>query len=257
MIDEVVVVVPVHDEAQRLGACLASLRQAAHHPRLRGVDVHLVVVLDTCSDGSEAVAADLLVDGDLLLAVAGRNVGAARDAGFRAALDRSDPRDPRTVWLASTDADTVVPADWLARHLVLADAGWEAVAGVIRVVDWSHHPDHVRERYNALLESRRRPGGRHTHVYGANLGVLAAAYCAVGGFPLLARGEDMGLWRRLQQGGHRVLAAQASWVTTSARSDPRALAGLGHLLLAMRDDAPPHEIELALPAPALELLDPR
>ena len=233
MIEAVVVVVPVHDEAERIGACLASIRAAALHPALRAVTVHLVVVLDTCSDDSlQQTVAHLHPVRDRALRVALRNVGAARAEGVLHGLEATG-RPADRVWVATTDADTIVPGDWLAVHLDAAVSGSAAVAGVIRVADWEQHPTTVRDRYLALLRSRTRPDGRHTHVYGANLGVLASAYLAVGGFPLVGRGEDVGLWRRLQAGGHRSLATQTSWVTTSARTDPRALGGLGDLLLAM------------------------
>ena len=50
------IVVPAHDEQQLLPACLASLQVAARHPALRDVAVHLVPVLDACSDDSGELA---------------------------------------------------------------------------------------------------------------------------------------------------------------------------------------------------------
>jgi glycosyltransferase involved in cell wall biosynthesis len=100
---EIVVVVPAHNERERLSACLASVAAAADQV---AVPVTVVVVLDACSDRSE----DAIPRSVRALSVSGRNVGAARAAGFAAAAPRPDAR----TWLATTDADSVVPTTWLA-----------------------------------------------------------------------------------------------------------------------------------------------
>ena len=105
-----------------LPACLASLRVAARHPALRRLQVHVIPVLDACSDDSGAVAPGGLE-------VQARNVGVARTAGFAAALAREAGRAAQQLWLATTDADSTVPADWLAKQLRLAALGVEVVAG--------------------------------------------------------------------------------------------------------------------------------
>ena len=45
-----------------------------------------------------------------------RNVGAARAVGMAGLLRRTAATDPAAVWLATTDADTVVPPGWLRRQ---------------------------------------------------------------------------------------------------------------------------------------------
>jgi Glycosyl transferase family 2 len=104
---EIVVVVPAHNERERLPACLASVAAAA---RQATVPVTVVVVLDACTDRPE----DAIARPVRALSVSGRNVGAARAAGFAAAAPRSDAR----TWLATTDADSVVPTTWLADQAV-------------------------------------------------------------------------------------------------------------------------------------------
>jgi len=92
------VIVPAHNEAQYLGACLDSLRVAAAHPRLAGVLVNVVVVLDNCDDDSLPIA---LSAGATCLELKARNVGAARDAGARLALAQGPtgwPLPTRTRW---------------------------------------------------------------------------------------------------------------------------------------------------------------
>lgn len=51
------VVIPAHNEEQSLHACLDALLVAASHPAL-GVPVRILVVLDSCADGSASVAAN-------------------------------------------------------------------------------------------------------------------------------------------------------------------------------------------------------
>ncbi len=229
-IEEVVVVVPAHDEEARLGGCLAAIADAAAHPHLSGVGVHVVVALDACHDASAAIAAALPDVITVRLAV--RSPGRARRAGVAAGLARTRAA-PASTWLATTDADSEVPHSWLASQLDLAASGWDGVAGTVEVGDWDGHEARVRGEYGRLLASRVRPGGAHTHVYGANLGVRASAYLAAGGFPRLALAEEAALWARLAATGHRLLHTRDVVVTTSGRRDPRAVGGLGDLLLRL------------------------
>lgn len=50
------VVIPAHNEERELERCLAAVRVAAGDPALRGETVRVTVVLDSCSDGSRAIA---------------------------------------------------------------------------------------------------------------------------------------------------------------------------------------------------------
>jgi pilus assembly protein CpaB len=62
-----------------------------------------------------------------------RNVGSARDAGMREALRRMGGLDPASTWLATTDADSVVPPTWLVQHVNYAEQGWDAVVGTATI----------------------------------------------------------------------------------------------------------------------------
>lgn len=209
----VAVVVPAHDERELLPACLASLRVAARHPALRRLDVHVLPVLDACSDGTVAPGA---------LEITARNVGVARGAGFAAALAREAGRPAEQLWLATTDADSTVPPDWLAVQLRLAARGAEAVTGTVRVADWGRQPARVRR---AFARTYGTPPDGHLHVHGANLGVSAAAYLAVGGMPPLPVSEDQALVDELRAAGRRVVATGCIPVRTSARRQGRAAGG--------------------------------
>jgi glycosyltransferase involved in cell wall biosynthesis len=218
------VVVPAHDEEELLPACLAGLRSAAG---AAGVPVRLLVVADACTDATAAVAA---AAGAEVLRIRARNVGAARAAGMARLLRRMGGTDPAATWLATTDADTVVPPGWLRRQLGYAAQGWDVVLGTVSVADWAGHPPHTP----AVFEARYRFGdGPHPHVHGANLGIRASAYLAAGGFRPLRTAEDHALLAAATEAGCQVLRTGDITVETSARRHARAPRGFSHALRAL------------------------
>jgi glycosyltransferase involved in cell wall biosynthesis len=216
------VIVPAHNEQDLLPACLAALRRAAR--ALRGTPVHLVVVADACRDRTAEAARR---SGASVVTINARSVGAARAAGARDVLRQTGHLDPAGVWLATTDADTLVPPCWLRQQARYASQGWDAVAGTIRVADWSGYQPGTRSLFR-----RRYDGGPglHSHVHGANLGFRASAYLKAGGFPAVPTGEDHALVAALTADGSRVLRTRALPVVTSARREARAPHGFGHYL---------------------------
>ena len=231
MIRSVGVIVPAHDEQDLLPSCLASVRRAAQ--ALRGVPVHVVVVADACRDRTVRVARR---GGASVVSIDARSAGAARAAGAREVLRRTGQLDPENVWLATTDADTLVPARWLRQQVRHASQGWDAIVGTIQVADWSGYPEGTRslfrERYEGVEAVAGVEGGvgQHGHVHGANLGFRASAYLRAGGFPELPTAEDHALVAALTAGGSRVLRTRALPVTTSARRVSRAPRGFSHYL---------------------------
>jgi glycosyltransferase involved in cell wall biosynthesis len=216
----VAVIVPAHDEQDLLPACLASLAVAQ---AAAGIDSTVLVVLDACSDATGDIAA---AAGARTVSLSARNVGAARRAGVAAALAAYGTTG---YWLASTDADSRVPADWLARQLGYARAGAEIVVGTVEVDDWSGWPDTLAARYHDRYHRRVGPTG-HNHVHGANLGTTAEAYLAVGGFPARRRAEDRAFVARARRAGRRIVWATDLPVLTSARPAARVAGGFsGHL----------------------------
>jgi glycosyltransferase involved in cell wall biosynthesis len=214
------VIVPAHNEQDLLPVCLASVHRAAR--ALPGTPVHLVVVADACRDRTAEAARR---GGASVVDISAGNAGAARAAGAREVLRLTRQLDPASVWLATTDADTLVPARWLARQARYAGQGWDAVVGTVRVADWSGYPPGVRSLFREHYE-RVQPhdsaADQHDHVHGANLGFRASAYLRAGGFPALATAEDHALVRALAAGGSRVLRTRALPVVTSARRESRA-----------------------------------
>lgn len=218
-VTDVTVVVPAHDEQDWLGGCLTALEAAAAQV---DVPVHVVVVLDACDDGT----ADVVPPGTATVEVAHRNVGAARAAGFAAA------RRGAGSWFATTDADSRVPADWLVRQLEAAQ-DHDVYAGTVRVADWAGRAPGTAAAHGAAYSS----ADGHRHAHGANLGISAAAYDALGGFAPLAVHEDADLLARARGAGLRIAWVGGSPVTTSARVSHRTPGGFSATLDRLDADA--------------------
>ncbi|UQX88834.1 glycosyltransferase family 2 protein [Jatrophihabitans telluris] len=218
------VVVPAHNEEDHLGPCLTSILVAAESARSMGYRVEVVVVLDRCTDRTAArVPTSAGWPRIRVLSCRQGGVGAARDDGMRS-LIRRYPTD--RLWLASTDADSLVPVDWLTAQLTHHANGAEVVAGTVQVRDWSEHQPDVVDRY--LLGYRHEPG--HGHVHGANLGLSANAYLRAGGFPRVTEHEDVGLIATVSRLNLPMVWVADLPVITSARRHNRAPGGFaGHL----------------------------
>ena len=162
MLTRVAVVVPAHDEQDRLPHCLAALRAAA--TGFPG-EVELIVVADDCTDATAVLTA---AAGVQVLRIAAGNVGRARAAGMAYALRHGTAG----LWLATTDADSQVRPDWLGWHARHAARGTEVLAGTVEVRDWTPWPVAVRHayegRYRAALTGARRsaraPAGFAAHL---------------------------------------------------------------------------------------------
>ena len=152
------VVVPVHDEETQLGACLRALARSARHPLLAGIDVRLAGrprrLLRPQRRGRRGGAArgPRRHAGRMPGAVGRRRRGVGAEALRRAASGCA----PEQVWVATTDADTRVPPDWLVRHVRAADGGADALAGVVEVADWHEQPAHVRQVFERWYRAAAR-----------------------------------------------------------------------------------------------------
>lgn len=232
MIQAVGVVIPAHNEEDLLPSCLAAVREAA--TRLHRSAVHLVVVADACTDRTAEQARR---DGAVVREIQARCVGAARRTGMHEVLRRTRNLQPGRVWLTTTDADTLVPPEWLTQQLHYATRGWDAIVGTVTVTDWSEHPPGLP----FLFHQRYRTGdpGTHPHVHGANLGFSASAYLAAGGFQPSHTAEDHALVASLTSAHRRILRTTEINVLTSARRQARAPHGFSQLLSNLADAAQP------------------
>jgi glycosyltransferase involved in cell wall biosynthesis len=225
-IRHVAVVIPARNEADTIEATIDAVERA--RTRLpAGVSSSCVVVVDASSDETGAVierrtrpdAGGPRSATSVVVRTAHGCVGAARSVGCRVALAGSLHR-PRHVWLANTDADTVVPRNWLAAQLELAERDVTAVAGIVEL--GSEVDDGLRAQFAATYELS--PDGTHRHVHGANMGARGDVYLRAGGWRRLHSGEDHDLWGRLGQVANCV-SSTAITVRTSARLVGRAPAG--------------------------------
>lgn len=218
------VVVPAHNEEDRLGACLAAVREAA---RAVEIPVHMIVAADACTDNTAAVAA---ARGVLVAGLYACNAGAARAAGATELLRRMAATDPAAIWLATTDADTIVPPGWLHRQLSYAAQGWDVVLGSVTATDWNEHPPNAPAVFTATPESGTGP---RADVSGVNLGIRASAYIAAGGFQALRTGEEHALFMAATRARCQILQASDISVLTAARRRVRVHRGFSDLLYAL------------------------
>lgn len=193
------VVVPAHNAAATLGACLDAL--AAQRPPAGGLEV--IVVDDGSTDGTAAVARDHPVGARLVFqphagAAAARNRGAAEAAGHLVLF---------------TDADCRPAPDWAERMTApFADPRVAGVKGRFR----SDQPHLVARLAQAEYEEKEDEMLRRDAVAFAD--TAAAAYRAdvfraAGGFRAdLQAVEDTELAFRLAAAGHRLVMAPDAWV---------------------------------------------
>lgn len=219
----VLIVVPVHDEAALLDGCLTALSTA-----VAAVDIacEARIVLDACTDGSAAIAARHPFP---VVHVDAGAVGAARASGIRQAMAALAHVPADRVWIANTDADSVVPQNWLRAQVAAADAGADVVLGTVRP-DF----DDLSPRHRRLWLETHTPGLPTGNTHGANLGLRASTYLAAGGFALVGEHEDVQLVDACRRIGASLLASDAAEVITSGRFVGRTPGGYAGFL---RDQA--------------------
>ena len=225
--ERAVVVVPAHNEASNLPDCLKAVVTAS---ACVPFPVLVVVVLDASDDDSRGLAGRFGSDVHFV-EVEVHNVGAARRAGFEYAqrICAQQLTDGTRTWYATTDADSLVDADWLVRQ---TESDADVVLGVVRIVNWRRFSAATARQYLAAYRSKRRADG-HGHVHGANMGFRADAYWRVGGFAPLASSEDVDLVRRFEAAGCRIDRDDELSVVTSARQVGRAPRGFANHLRTM------------------------
>jgi glucosyl-3-phosphoglycerate synthase len=229
-----VVVVPAHDEEERIGRCLAALvAQAEVEPS----SYEVIVVIDACGDGTAAEVDSFrarrpepavhTIEGP------GQGAGPARATGMDVGCARLESLGRDAGLLASTDADSVVASDWIARQLEAIAAGAEAIGGevILDPAEAADLPPAVLAGREADLAARTREAARrgpaeHAHFSGASLGVTPRAYRRAGGMAWMAALEDQELEDRLAGAGIAIHRLRPVSVVTAARTEGRAERGL-------------------------------
>ncbi len=236
-IRSLMVSIPARNEEQLLPRALSGVDAAIG--ALRGIrpsiSTCLVVALDGCSDRSRDIA---LEHGALTVETVDRGVGAARDTAITHGLRALGAFDLATTWVASTDADTIVPANWLVRQVMWAERGTDLVIGTVE-------PFSVEDPSAlAAWHERHQLAEGHQHVHGANLGVRASCWRDAGGFGPLTLHEDVALVARVKEATSSWVATDTTRVRTSGRSAGRADGGFaafvtGLALAGQVSSAPP------------------
>ncbi len=125
-----------------------------------------------------------------------------------------------STWLVSTDADSIVPHDWLVQHLDHAEQGADAVVGTV-----TPEFDGLSAGQIEAWTVSHPAGDPNGHVHGANRGIRADVYLAVDGFHPRAVGEDVELVARIASRGYRVIPSGKLDVMISSRAIARAPGG--------------------------------
>lgn len=196
----VTVVVPVYNDAGRIGDCLDLLTHQDYPP-----DKYEVVVVDNAStDETPRVVADHPVR--RLAEPVVRSSYAARNVGVRAAVGSV---------LAFTDSDCRPRKDWLTQG-VRALCGADLAGGAVRFV-FSGKAGGA-ELFDSVSNMQVERGIAERGVAKtANLFVRAGVLGAVGEFPPVSSGGDVAWTRRATDAGFRLVYAQQAVVEHPAR----------------------------------------
>ena len=210
-------------------------------------DYGVVVVANNCGDNTAVRARQLLAARAVLHRVVETHLPPVHsNAGFARglALDIASlwlERGVRNGILLSTDADTQVGGDWVARNHRALRASCSAVAGrfALDPAERMLLPSRLRERLvleeiyeqallalAALLDPvPHDPWPNHWTASGASYGLLLSAYRQIGGLPCCKVGEDRALTAALRRHDLPIRHDPDILVTTSARLLGRARNG--------------------------------
>ncbi len=196
------IVIPAINESKYIRRCLDAVMQQ----QLPGLTTEIVVVDGGSSDSTREIAVEY---GVRVLVQSRRGIAQARQMGFQAA---------RGAIIASTDADSEPPLDWLSRLVgeLLADSELVGVYGPIRLYDGKKYEDvlshYVAGSYLYLNAVIQRPA-----FSGQNFAVWRDAWEQVGGFDVdWVSAEDVNLSLKLARIG-KVKFCWDIQVATSAR----------------------------------------
>ncbi len=197
-IARLLVAVPARDEDETIQACVDSIVRAG---RATGLPFGVHVAADSCADATVDRLDALRTRYRELRVVEGAwgNAGAARRAAVASFLAGTPTcaSPPSTIWLANTDADCLVPRDWLTSQLRHAPS-CDALAGIVELDRCSVSP----AVYRRFIDTYEQDNLTHPHVHGANIGMRLSAYLDAGGWTSqLEVGEDHRLWRDLGRAG--------------------------------------------------------
>lgn len=220
---KIAIIIPAHNEAATIVECVKSVRAAIDQLPSK-VSAYLLVVLDSCTDATLSHIKSMDVD---YLSCDYHCVGRVRDLGIRHGISGG------ANWLACTDADSIVPLDWLTQQIAhITQQPTDMICGVVSVDSWAHLTIQTQEAYLAHYQDAMD----HRHIHGANLSFSAQAYLAVGGFKPLACHEDVDLVKKFESQNYDITWSNKVRVITSSRLQARATEGFAAFLANLDDN---------------------
>jgi cellulose synthase/poly-beta-1,6-N-acetylglucosamine synthase-like glycosyltransferase len=179
------VVIPTYNEEKNIEKCLQSL---CNQTILR--DKYEIIIVDGQSKDSTREIAARYADKVILQKSPG--VGGARNDGVRIT---------KSPIIATTDADTVLPPDWLERILAaFANKDLVCLFGALRPSRKSALYRFAFKIGNAYFLVGSRTGIFH-NVCGANMAFRRSAFLAAGGFSSIPVCDDVELSLRIKKHG--------------------------------------------------------
>ena len=201
MTPKISVVVPTFNEEQNIVNCLESLQKQTI-PR----DSYEIIVVDGNSKDRTRDLAEPLAD--IVMIQTSKKVGGARNDG--AAVSSADI-------IATTDADCVIPEDWLEKIIRSFEKDGRIVQlyGTVLPLE----PGIKFRIYLALANIFSRIGYyTHTLYYtlGCNTAFTRSAYMQTGGYKCIDAGDDLEIAQRMRKIG-KVKLNSKLWVKFSMR----------------------------------------
>ena len=184
----VAVAVPARNEEDHIGLCLDAIDRQTVGPD------SVVILLNNCTDASEKRIRGLTLDVPReVVAVDFSPECAGAGPARRLAMECAARHAGYCGVLMTTDADTIVPHDWIERNLAVMAAGTDAVCGRAVLADSDAaaipqhlHADDMREQRLLALTDMMAwpidpdpidPPPRHTEASGASIAVRVEASC--------------------------------------------------------------------------------
>jgi hypothetical protein len=139
----VLVAIPAHDESDAIGGCIDAVVAALAEAQQRQVvaRARVAVAAHRCADDTRDRARDRLtalsrIESVVVDDLRDLPVGAVRTGLIRYAIGLPEPLS-HDCWVLSTDADTIVPVDWVTGLLTAAsDSRADRVLGFADLQDW-------------------------------------------------------------------------------------------------------------------------
>lgn len=260
------VIIPARNEEVHLARTLDALRlqKTCMGTPLNPRSYEIILLLNNCTDGSEQVATSYARRyPEMQMHVVLRqlppeqaHVGTARRLLMDTAYARLQHCAHPHCAILSTDGDTVVAPDWIARNMAAIQAGADVVGGVIHLFPdemeslagaepetmEAYRRDRAFQARVARLESLLDPDAcdpwpRHLQHFGASLACTPAIYALSGGLPPVKPLEDVAFVDALRKVGARIRHCPETHIFTSARLHGRAEVGLSGQLRHWKSDA--------------------